>query len=75
LGKIDITKEWDSALLVVLDENFDAKEIYEDNRKAVITALAAPGSKARTERGALSVSSFKAIRRIRWPRKERHYGL
>ncbi len=66
LGSIDITKEWDSVLLVLLDENFDAFEIHEAERKAVLAALAAPGSKARNERGALGVAKFKAIGKLRW---------
>jgi len=66
LGSIDITKEWDRVLLVLLDENFDAFEIHEAKREAVLAALAAPGSKARNERGALAVTKFKAIGRLRW---------
>src|SRR5262249_33025166 len=55
LGSIDVHKEWDAVLLVLLDENFEALEIHEAPRAAVLEALAAPGSKARNERGALSV--------------------
>src|SRR5205814_4887002 len=29
LGSIDVTKDWDAVLMVLLDENFDAFEIYE----------------------------------------------
>lgn len=52
--------------MVLLDHNFDATEIYEAERPAVIAALAAPGSKARNERGALPVSKFKSIGTLRW---------
>jgi hypothetical protein len=52
--------------MVLLDENFDATEIYEADREAVLRALSAPGSKARNERGALALSKFKAIGRLRW---------
>jgi hypothetical protein len=68
LGSIDVTKELDAVLLVLLDDNFDAFEIYEAGRAPVLTALSAPGSKARNERGALAVSKFKAIGRLRWKR-------
>lgn len=68
LGSIDVKKKWDAVLLVLLDENFDATEIHEANRRAVAAALAAPGSKARNERGALAVSKFKAIGKLRWRR-------
>ena len=66
LGSIDITKDWDAVLMVLLDERFDATAIYEAERDAVIAALSKPGSKARNERGALSVSKFKSIGIIRW---------
>ncbi len=66
LGRIDVTKEWDAVLLVLLDENFDATEIHEADRESVVAALSAPGSKARNERGALGVSKFKAIGKLRW---------
>ena len=68
VGSIDTTKEWDGVLLVLLDSNFEATEIFEAERSAVIEALAAPGSKARNERGALSVNKFKSIGTRRWVR-------
>lgn len=71
LGSIDITKEWDSVLLVLLDQNFDATEIHEAEREAVLAALAAPGSKARNERGALAVTKFKTIGKLRWRRQDK----
>src|SRR5439155_4477295 len=66
LGSIDIAKDWDAVLMVLLDENFDAVEIYEAERKALLAALAVPGSKARNQRGALAVRKFKAIGKVRW---------
>jgi hypothetical protein len=74
LGSIDVTKDWDAVLLVLLDENFDALEIHEAQRPAVLDALAAPGSKARNERGALAVSKFKSIGKLRWCRKTPDLG-
>jgi hypothetical protein len=74
LRSIDTSKQWDSVLLVSLDENFDATEIHEAERSAVLAALAAPGSKARNERGALAVSKFKSIGRLRW-RRQPHPAL
>jgi len=66
LGSIDTKKQWDAVLMVLLDENFDAVEIHEAERVAVLAALAKPGSKARNERGALAVSQFKKIGKLRW---------
>ncbi|PYX26456.1 MAG: hypothetical protein DMG82_01400 [Acidobacteria bacterium] len=68
LGRIDRKKDWDALLMVLLDENFDAVEIYEAERIDVLRELATPGSVARNERGALGVSKFKAIGRLRWSR-------
>jgi hypothetical protein len=56
LGSIRVEKEWDAVLMVLLDQNFDAVEIFEAERAAIVPVLAAPGSRARNERGAMAVS-------------------
>lgn len=66
LGSIQPQKEWDAVLMVLLNADFSATEIWEADRGPVLAALAAPGSKARNERGALVVSKFKSIGRLRW---------
>ena len=68
LSKIDLKKEWDGILLVMLDANFEPTEIYQAQRLKVTEALTKPGSKARNERGALSVSKFKSIGVLVWSR-------
>lgn len=68
LGSIRTNHDWDTVLMVLLDNKFDATEIYEAQRTDVIAALQAPGSKSRNVRGALSVSKFKAIGKLRWRR-------
>jgi hypothetical protein len=70
-GSIDIEKEFDAVLLVLLDDCFEAVEIYEAERSAVVDTLNAPGSKARNKRHAMAVSKFKSIGRLRWQRKPR----
>lgn len=70
LGAIDITKEFDAVLLVLLDQSFDAQAIYEADRDAVIDALTRPGSRSRNERNAMGVALFKRIGRLVWSRKE-----
>jgi len=54
-------------LLVLLDEHYNPTEIYEASRPRVTEALTAPGSKARNDRGQLSISKFKSIGRQIWP--------
>jgi hypothetical protein len=70
LGSIQLDKEWDTVLLVLMDEDFEVLCMYEAARKEIEKALLAPGSKARNERGALAVSKFKAIGHEVW-KKER----
>ncbi len=67
IGAINLEREWDAVLLVLLDEEFNAIEIYEAGRAPLTEALQRPGSKVRNERGQLSVSQFKAIGRRIWP--------
>lgn len=66
IGQITLDREWDSVMLVLLDEHFEAIEIYEAERPDVEKALRAPGSKARNVRGQLGVSKFKSIGRLVW---------
>jgi hypothetical protein len=70
LGRIDIEKEFDAVLLVVLDENLEATAIFEASRDAVVAALKAPGSKARNERGALGLGKFRSISTLRWSKSQ-----
>ena len=55
-------------MLVLLDRQYEATAIFEAPRKKVIEVLERPGSKARNERGAMSVSQFKAISKKVWDR-------
>ncbi len=74
MGSINLEKAWDCVMLVLLDEQYEAVEIYEADRPAVTAALQAPGSKARNERGALGVSKFKAIATRVWPPTAKRRG-
>ena len=68
LGTIRTKHDWDAVLMVLLDHEFNALEIYEAQRPEIESALTAPGSIARNVRGALSVSKFKSIGHLRWRR-------
>ena len=67
LGTIKSAQEWDAVVLVLMNRALETQEIWKAERDAVVAALAAPGSKARNERGALSVSKFKQIGTRVWP--------
>ncbi len=69
LGSINLKKSWDTVMLVVLDENYDAIEIREALRPDIEDALTAPGSKARNDRGQLAMSKFKAISKVVWEKR------
>ena len=69
LGSIRLDKEWDTVLLVLMDEELEILSMYEATRPEIKRALLVPGSKARNERGALAVSKFKAIGHEVWKRK------
>ena len=66
VGTIKLDQDWDSVVLVLLDENFEPMEIYEADRQAIEKALKKPGSKARNEKGALGVAKFKSIGKRVW---------
>ena len=67
LGSIRLDQKWDIVLLVVMNECFEVKWIYEAKREAIEAALKAlPISKAR-KRGVLSLPEFKSIGRQVWP--------
>ncbi len=68
LGSIDLRQEFDSVLLVLLDDDFNAYEMHEAARGSVEAALTRPGSKARNERGSLAIAQFKSISVVRWRR-------
>lgn len=61
VGSIKIDKDWDSVILVLLDSDFEPTHIFEAKRDIICKVLTEPGSKARNERGSLSISKFKQI--------------
>ncbi len=71
IGAIDLTKAWDAVLLVLLNVDYDATAIFRAERGAVEAALSAAGSRARNERGQMSVSKFTSIGRRIWPTEGR----
>ena len=68
IGSIKLNKDWDRLVLVLMDEDFEITKIIKAERHDVERELKAPGSKARNERGALSISKFIRIGDTLWPR-------
>jgi hypothetical protein len=73
LAKIDLKKDWDSVMLVLLDEGYQPQSIHEAPRPAIEQALTKPGSVARNKRGQLGVSQFLRIAECRWSSNEGEY--
>ena len=73
VSRIDVSKEFDSVMLVLMRGNYEVHEIWEAKRHDVIERLSEPGSKARNERGQLGVSQFMSIARKVWPLSDDGY--
>jgi hypothetical protein len=69
VGQLKLDQDWDSVMLVIMDENYEAAEIYEAEREDIITSME-ESSSARKKRGAMSVARFKIISRPVWTREE-----
>ena len=69
VSKIDLTKPFDSVVLVLLNENYEAMEIWEAPRDKVESRLSDPGSKSRNDRGSLGISQFKSIAERVWAKE------
>ena len=67
VGRIDISKEFDSVMLVLMRGDYEVYEIWEAGRQAVIDRLTVPGSRSRNERGQMGISQFKSIADKVWP--------
>ena len=67
IGQIKMDQEWDSVVLVLMDEDYEPYEIYEAEREELLEARE-KASSSRARRGALSVARFKIIGRLAWDR-------
>lgn len=64
---INLKQPFDAVALVLMDETYDAFEIWEASQEAVRERLTAPGSKSRNERGSMAISQFVSIATKIWP--------
>lgn len=60
IGQIKLEQEWDSVMLILMNEDYEAQAIYEADREAIVEAMTETSEK-RAKRGAMSVAKFKAI--------------
>lgn len=64
IGQLKVTQEWDSVVLVIMNDDFEPVEIYEANREDLSESLDDKG--ARNKRGAMSVARFKHLANLVW---------
>ena len=69
IGQLKVDQEWDSVMLVLMDENLEPFEIYEAEREDIMADLERAGRSRRASRGAMSVARFKNIARLVWTRE------
>jgi hypothetical protein len=67
IGQLNPNGEWDTVLLVIMDQDYEPCEIYEATREEVQEAMS--GSSNRSSRGALSVAKFRIISWLVWTRE------
>lgn len=66
IGQLKVDQEWDSVVLVIMDENYEPTEIYEAERADLLQAMNEVKDSSRKKRGALSVGRFKHLARLVW---------
>jgi hypothetical protein len=69
IGQLKMEADWDSVLLVLMDEDYEPYEIHEAERDE-IQEYVGKASAGRAKRGALSVARFKIIGRLVWTRED-----
>jgi hypothetical protein len=74
IGQLRTGQDWDSVLLVLMDDNYEPFEIFETERAELLDVIAEAESSKRAKRGLLSVAKFKAIGQLIWTREEGEIG-
>ena len=69
IGQMKLDKDWDSVVLVLMDEDYEPYEIYEAEREDILEFVG-KSSSSRAKRGAMSVARFKIIGRLAWTRED-----
>lgn len=70
VGQLKLEQDWDSVLLVLMDESYQTYEIYEAQREEILDAMDEAENSRRRKRGAMSVARFRNIARLVWTRED-----
>jgi hypothetical protein len=65
IGQVKLDQDWDSVMLILMNEQYEPLEIYEAHRDQILDAVAGTSTKRRN-RGALSVAKFKHLGQLVW---------
>jgi len=65
VGQLKVDQDWDSVMLVLLNEDYEPMEIYEAAHDNILEVVSHSNSNRRN-RGAMSVSKFKHIAELVW---------
>jgi hypothetical protein len=68
LGQLKLDKDWDSVVLVLMNEDYQAFEIYEATRDDIFDNL--KDNSSRMKRGAMSVAKFRNIATLVWTKED-----
>ncbi len=70
IGQLKLEQEWDSVVLVIMDENYDPVEIYECDKDIILDESDKLQHNKRNKRGAMSLAKFKIIASLVWTQEE-----
>jgi len=70
IGQLKLEQSWDNVVLVIMDEDYNATEIFEASRDVITEALDENKSSNRNKRGAMSVAKFKKIADLVWTKDQ-----
>lgn len=65
IGQLKLEQEWDTIVLVIMDEDYEPVEIYAADREEILESLDEQQGN-RSKRGAMSVAKFKIISNLVW---------
>jgi len=70
IGQLKLDKEWDRVMLVLMDEEYEPREIYEAERSVILDSLKEREERSRNRRGSMTVARFRHLSRLVWTREE-----
>jgi len=69
IGQLNTAGDWNTLLLVIMDENYEPCEIYEASRDDIVDEIDEASGSKRARRGALSVAKLRNISWLIWTRE------